>query len=79
MDIEDLNLYFEVKSEMIESSIKYELNMKYYQAIMTSADKPEKVYRTIWKQLFKSKPQTDEELENSFRSWAGKTVKKGGE
>lgn len=65
MSLDDLAIYLETKSQQIEDELKHDLNMRYYQAIMTMAEKPHKAYQMIYNNLFKkqSKEMTEEEME----------------
>ena len=67
MDLDDLSLYIQTKSVMIENELKQDLNMRYYQAIMTMAEKPTKIYKEIYNKMFKkqSKEMTEEQMKNA--------------
>ena len=83
MGLDDLGLYIQTKAEIIENELKHDLNMRYYQSIMTAAEKPHKVYQDIYNQMFKkqSKEMTEEEMKqmsmNITLMFGGTILKKG--
>lgn len=81
MSFEEIDEELEVKTAMEKREFISQLQIAYYTAIMIRAKDPEKVYKTIVKELDK-KEMTDGEMEQMARQLTlifGGEIKKGGD
>lgn len=81
MSFSEINAYLEVMQEKEENDLKLDLTMKYYQARMTMAKEPYRVYKDIYNQMFKrkSKEMTEEQMKQVSKQFTimlgGKIIK----
>lgn len=81
MSFDEIDEELEVKTAVEKREFISQLQIAYYTAIMIRAKDPEKVYKTIVKELDK-KEMTDREMEQMARQLTlifGGEIKKGGD